>query len=241
FEAEREIGGQFRLASRIPGKSDYGRTVAYFAGELGRLGVEIRTGRPVTVESLEELAEAEAVILATGVRPRNPGVPGMELPHVWSYTQALLEAAGGGAPVAVVGAGGIGVDVAHFFSRAGCRVTLMRRGGRIGEHIGRSTRWVLLRELREQGVEMLTGITYERIAPEGVLIRTADGRSRLIAAARVIIAAGQEPHDPLSRALQRAGRRFRVVGGARTAGELDAVRAFREGALAAHALLGGRT
>jgi 2,4-dienoyl-CoA reductase (NADPH2) len=194
----------------------------------------------VDVESLGGLADAEAVILATGVRPRNPDLPGMELPHVRSYSQALLDAAGGGVPVAVIGAGGIGVDVAHFVSRAGCQVTLMRRGGPIGEHIGRSTRWVLLRELREQGVEMLTGVSYERIAPEGVLIRDA-GRSRLIAAGRVIIAAGQEPHDPLSRALQRAGRRFRVVGGARTAGELDAVRAFREGALAAHALLGGRT
>ncbi|HEX8757355.1 MAG TPA: FAD-dependent oxidoreductase [Steroidobacteraceae bacterium] len=237
FEAELEIGGQFRLASKVPGKADYGRTVAYFAGELGRLGVEIRTGRPIDVGSLEELADAEAVILATGVRPRNPDLPGMELPHVRSYSQALLEAAGGGVPVAIIGAGGIGVDVAHFFSRAGCRVTLMCRGGRIGEHIGRSTRWVLLQELREQGVEMLTGVTYERIAAEGVLIRDAEGRSRLIAAGRVIIAAGQEPHDRLSAALQRAGRPFRVVGGARTAGELDAVRAFREGALAAHALV----
>lgn len=238
FEAEGQIGGQFRLASQVPGKSDYGHTIAYFAGELGRLGVEIRTGRPLAVESLAELADAEAVILATGVRPRLADLPGAELPHVWPYPRALLEVSGGGVPVAVIGAGGIGVDVAHFFSRAGCRVTLMRRGGRIGEHIGRSTRWVLLQELRERGVEMLTGVTYERITAEGVLIRDAEGHSRLIAAGRVIIAAGQEPHDPLSAALQRAGRRFRVVGGARTAGELDAVRAFREGALAAHALLG---
>lgn len=240
FEAEGEIGGQFRLARLIPGKSDYGRTVDYFVSELGRLGVEIRAGQAIDVDSLGELGDAEAVILATGVRARDPGLPGRELPHVRSYSQALLETAGG-VPVAVIGAGGIGVDVAHFFSRAGCRVTLMCRGGRVGEHIGRSTRWVLLRELREQDVEMLTGVTYERIAPDGVLIRDSDGRNRLVPAGRVIIATGQEPHDPLSAALQRIGRRFRVVGGARTAGELDAVRAFREGALAAHTLLGELT
>ncbi|MGH8303597.1 MAG: FAD-dependent oxidoreductase [Steroidobacteraceae bacterium] len=236
FEGEREIGGQFRLAGRIPGKADYARTVAYFAGELDRLGVEIRAGRPIEADSLEGLAHAEAVILATGVRPRSPDLPGVELPHVQSYSRALLEAAPDG-PAAVIGAGGIGVDVAHFLSHAGCRVTLMRRGAPVGEHIGRSTRWVLLQALREQGVEMLTGVSYERITPDGVLIRDTAGRPRMIEARRVIVAAGQEPHDPLSAALQRAGCRFQVVGGARAAGELDAVRAFREGALAAHALL----
>jgi 2,4-dienoyl-CoA reductase (NADPH2) len=237
FEAAQEIGGQFRLASRIPGKADYARTVAYFARELDRLGVEVRIGRAIEGHSVQALEGAEAVILATGVRPRHPQLPGMELPHVRSYSRALLEPVPDGGPAVVIGAGGIGVDVAHYLSHAGCRVTLMRRGAPIGEHIGRSTRWVLLRALRERGVEMLTGVSYERIAPEGVLIRDADGRGRLIEARQVIIAAGQEPHDPLSPALERAGRRFRVVGGARAAGELEAVRAFREGALAAHALL----
>lgn len=240
FEAEREIGGQFRLASKVPGKGDYARTVAYFAGELTRLRVAVRTGKAMDVDSMEELAGAEAVILATGVRPRNPDLPGMELPHVRPYSQALLEDAGHQGPAVVIGAGGIGVDVAHFLSHAGCKVTLMRRGAPIGEHIGRSTRWVLLQALRERGVEMLTGVRYERIGAEGVLIRDAAGRARLVEAALVVTAAGQEPHDPLSAALQRAGRRFCLVGGARAAGELDAVRAFREGALAARKLLGER-
>lgn len=240
FEAGREIGGQFRLASRVPGKGDYAPTVAYFAGELDRLRVEVRTGKAIEADCMEALAGAEAVIVATGVRPRNPHLPGMELPHVRSYSRALLEDAGHDGPAVVIGAGGIGVDVAHFLSHAGRKVTLMRRGAPIGERIGRSTRWVLLQALREQGVEMLTGVRYEPIAAEGVLIRDAAGHARLIEAARVVVAVGQEPHDPSSAALEQAGRRFRLVGGARVAGELDAVRAFREGALAAHALLSER-
>ncbi len=240
FEAELQIGGQFRLASRIPGKADYARTVAYFARELDRLGVEVRAGQAIESDSLQELEGAEAVIVATGVRPRRPLLRGIELPHVRAYPRALLEPVADDGPAVVLGAGGIGVDVAHYLSHAGCRVTLTRRGAPIGEHIGRSTRWVLLRALRERGVEMLTGVSYEGIAPDGVLIRDDAGRGRLIEARQVVIAAGQEPHDPLSAALERAGRRFRVVGGARAAGELDAVRAFREGALAAHALLSER-
>src|SRR6185437_12017136 len=114
FEAEREIGGQFRLASRVPGKGDYARTITYFAGELARLGVEVRAGRAIEVESMEALEGAEAVILATGVRPRHPVLAGTELPHVRSYSRALLETVTDRGPAVVIGAGGIGVDVAQF-------------------------------------------------------------------------------------------------------------------------------
>ena len=238
FEAQPKLGGQFRLASRVPGKSDYARTIGYFETELERLGVEIRTGFAIEADTLDTLDGAQAVIVATGVRARVPVLEGLDRPQVRFYPQALLEASPEpGLVHAVIGAGGIGVDVAHYLSHGGCRVTLMRRGQPVGEHIGRSTRWVLLRGLRERGVEMLTGVTYERIVPQGVRVRDAQGRDRLVEAGRVVIAAGQEPHDPLSGALERAGKAFRVVGGARAAGELDAVRAFREGAEAAYELL----
>lgn len=238
FEAQGKLGGQFRLASRVPGKGDYARTIEYFETELRRLGVEIRTGCSVEPKALDALDGAFAVVIATGVHPRSPDLEGIELPQVRRYSEALLEACPEPGPVAVIGAGGIGVDVAHYFSHGGCRVTLMRRGAPIGEHIGRSTRWVLLRGLRERGVQMLTGMRYERICPQGVWVADGHGERRLIEAVRVVIAAGQEPHDPLSAQLERAGKTCRVVGGARLAGELDAVRAFREGAEAAYDLLG---
>src|SRR6185437_7875763 len=75
-------------------------------------------------DSLRELEGAEAVILATGVRPRQPQLHGIELPHVRFYPRALLESVADSGPAVVLGAGGIGVDVAHYLSHAGCRVTL---------------------------------------------------------------------------------------------------------------------
>lgn len=238
YESQQELGGQFRLASRIPGKADFARTVAYFERELQHLGAEIRLGRRIDADSAAELDEYAGVIVASGVVPKAIELPGVELPIVRAYPQALLEPLAGAGPVAIVGAGGIGVDVAHLYSRLGRPVTLMCRGSAVGTHIGRSTRWVLLRELRERGVQILTGVAYERITPAGVWIRDPQGRERLVEAQAIVVAAGQQSDDPLSALLESRGRPYRVVGGARDTHELDAVRAFREGALAARALLG---
>jgi 2,4-dienoyl-CoA reductase (NADPH2) len=237
YEAQHELGGQFRLASRIPGKEAFGHTVAHFERELLRLGAQIRLGRQIDTGSADELAAYAGVIVASGVVPRRLGLPGIDLAGVRAYPEAILESAVGRGPVAIIGAGGIGVDVAHLASRQGRTVTLMCRSGTVGAHIGRSTRWVILRELRERGVEMLTGVTYERITAAGVVIRDREGRERLVAAETVVVAAGQQTEDPLSAALERRGRPCRVVGGARATDGLDAVRAFREGAEAARALL----
>ena len=268
FEAADRIGGQFRMACRIPGKGDFGRTIEYFEAELARLGVTVHLRSPVG--HADALAGFDAVVVATGVVPRAVDLPGSGLPHVVSYAELLLD--GGDIPrdaVAIIGAGGIGVDVAHllshrpdgdprasFYARYGLdpptgpppapatgprrAVTLMRRGTRIGERIGPSTRWAVLQELRMAGVEILTGIAYERIEPGAVLIRDPDGTARRVAADTVVIAAGQEPELALAGALKRAAIPHLVIGGAAGATELDAERAFREGTNAPRNLAHGR-
>jgi 2,4-dienoyl-CoA reductase (NADPH2) len=236
YEAESRLGGQFRLACRIPGKEDFARTIEYFERELRTLGVDIRLGERIGADAAAMLEPFDGVIVASGVAPRSIDLPGAELPLVRAYPDAVLASAED--PIAIIGAGGVGVDVAHLHSHHGRRVTLMCRGNVVGQRIGRSTRWVLLRALRERGVAILTGVSYERIAPDGVWIREREERPRLIEARTVVIAAGQESRNPLSAALERCGLPFRVVGGARAATELDAVRAFREGSLAARELAG---
>jgi 2,4-dienoyl-CoA reductase (NADPH2) len=258
FEAASGLGGQFRLACRVPGKEDFARTISYFEAELDRLGVSVSLGSRIDDEAA--LEEFDGVVLSTGVVPRSIDLPGAELPHVLSYPDALDGSATvqGGESVAIIGAGGIGVDVAHFLShrpagdpaaafyaahrlRPGgpprgraryARVTLMRRGARVGERIGPSTRWAVLQELGMAGVSIMTGVNYERIEPGSVLVRDSDGHARRVTADTVVIAAGQEAHAPLRAALEAEGRAHVVIGGAAGAGELDAERAFREGALA---------
>lgn len=238
YEAAAALGGQFRLASRIPGKADYARTVDYFQEELQRLGVEIRLQHRVDGTSGRELDRYEGVIVATGVVPRKIDLPGADLPLVRSYPEAVSEASTLADPIAIIGAGGIGVDIAHLLSETGRRVSLLCRGEVVGKRIGRSTRWVLLQALRSRDTQIVTGVAYLRITAEGVWLRERSGPPRLIEARTIVIAAGQESCDDLSSTLERQGRPHRVVGGARAAGELDGVRAFREGAHGAHSLLG---
>lgn len=114
YEAAGEIGGQFNLARRIPGKEEFAETLRYFARQLELGGVLVKLSTPVTAADLIAGGYDE-VVLATGVRPRVPSVPGIDHPSVLSYVDVIM-----GAPVgqrvAVLGAGGIGFDVATFLT-----------------------------------------------------------------------------------------------------------------------------
>ncbi|MGH2939855.1 MAG: FAD-dependent oxidoreductase [Solirubrobacterales bacterium] len=128
--------------------------------------------------------------------------------------------------------------MAELSNTAGPAVTLMRRSGRIGSGIGRTTKWVWLDALKHAGVETRTGLAYRQITPNGIEIEVEDGGVELIAADRVVIAAGQERRDELRPLLERLEVPHRVVGGALNPSELNAVRAFGDGLRAAYELAG---
>ncbi|TDW15855.1 NADPH-dependent 2,4-dienoyl-CoA reductase [Kribbella kalugense] len=115
FEKDGEIGGQFGIARRIPGKEEFAETIRYYRRRLDLTGVKLHLGRRATVE---DLAGFDEIVLATGVVPRVPAIPGIDHPKVLSYAEAVREGKPVGATVAVIGAGGIGVDVSEFLTTA---------------------------------------------------------------------------------------------------------------------------
>jgi 2,4-dienoyl-CoA reductase (NADPH2) len=115
FEANEFIGGQFDMARRIPGKEEFSETIRYFTTMLDRLGVTVRLGTRV---SAAELAGYDDVVLATGVAPRIPAIPGIDHPMVLTYAEAITGAKPVGKTVAVIGAGGIGFDVSELLVTA---------------------------------------------------------------------------------------------------------------------------
>jgi 2,4-dienoyl-CoA reductase (NADPH2) len=112
----REIGGQFNLARRIPGKEEFGETLRYFRTRLKDLKVDVQLNRRVTSADFQGYNH---VVVATGILPRTPAIPGIEHAKVTSYIDLLEGRKQAGKKVAVIGAGGIGFDVAEFLTHAG--------------------------------------------------------------------------------------------------------------------------
>ncbi len=115
FERDAGIGGQLNLARLIPGKEEFHGLVTYYTNAVAEAGIDLRLGTDATAA---DLAGYDEVILATGVLPRDPGIPGQDLPHVLGYLD-VLRGAPVGPRVAIVGAGGIGFDIAEFLSHSG--------------------------------------------------------------------------------------------------------------------------
>ncbi|HEX4300247.1 MAG TPA: NADPH-dependent 2,4-dienoyl-CoA reductase [Gammaproteobacteria bacterium] len=113
FDAADEIGGQFNMAKRVPGKEEFHETLRYFRRRLALAQVRLELGQRADAAGLRA-AGFDAVVLATGVLPRDPGIPGMDHPKTLSYIDVLLTGKPVGKRVAIVGAGGIGFDVAEF-------------------------------------------------------------------------------------------------------------------------------
>ncbi|WP_078849954.1 FAD-dependent oxidoreductase [Streptomyces sp. NRRL F-5126] len=266
FEAACEPGGQFRMAGQVPGKADFAATIRHHVAELAERGAPLHLGHRIGRKDTALLRTFDGVVLASGVLPVRPTLPGLALPGVVDYAQAFAAPHVLGPRVAVIGGGGIAVDLAHLLTAGNVReptpaeflashavtggspgparpaapareVTLMRRGGRVGAGIGPSTRWVALSQLRAAGVTTLVGVAYEEITREGVVVTDAEGERRLVAADHVVLAAGQEPERDARATLRGAGVVFEAAGGVTGAAGLNAVRATAEGLRAAHRLV----
>jgi len=118
FEADSEIGGQFNLAKRIPGKEEFFETLRYFHRQIEITGVELRLNARVTPAELDA-GGFDEIVLATGVTPRIPEIDGLDHPSVLDYLEVIRGTKPVGESVAIIGAGGIGFDVATLLTQSG--------------------------------------------------------------------------------------------------------------------------
>ncbi|MFE0172858.1 FAD-dependent oxidoreductase [Streptomyces sp. NPDC059002] len=123
FDAAAEIGGQLNVARKVPGKEEFDETLRYFRTQLELRGVDVRLNTVVTADELAEAAYDD-VVVATGVTPRIPEIPGIDHPSVVGYLDVLRDEAPVGERVAILGAGGIGFDVAEFLTDGGEKASL---------------------------------------------------------------------------------------------------------------------
>jgi len=266
FDKADRIGGQLNMARVIPGKEEFHGLVAWFDTMLTDHAVERRLGRATSMDDLKQFDE---VVIASGVLPRDPGIPGQDGKNVLSYLDVLSGNAEVGARVVIVGAGGIGFDVAEYLTqehpsptenltewmlewgvtdpdqaRSGLspegpqpqpparHVTLLqRKAERPGKRLGKTTGWIHRASLKMKGVEMLSGVNYERIDYQGLHVTSGESRENptLVQADTVVLCAGQISDRSLADALADHDIPVHVVGGADVAAELDAKRAIDQG------------
>jgi len=270
FEANGEIGGQFNVAKKIPGKEEFHETLRYFKRRLDQTGVKIRLNHRAQAA---DLAEFDEVVLATGITPRRVDIPGIDHPKVLNYLDVLKHGKPVGKQVAIIGAGGIGFDTAEFITHEGVPTSLdidgflrewgidksltqkgglspegakphgsprkvwllQRKTSKVGDGLGKTTGWVHRQTLKMKQVEMLSGVSYEKIDDAGLHIRIKD-KTDVLPVDNVIICAGQEPLRELQSALEAAGKKVHLIGGADVAAELDAKRAIDQGSRLAAAI-----
>lgn len=125
YEQAAKIGGQLNMAVKIPGKEEFKETLRYFSRQLELQGVDVRLNTPATARNLTE-AGYDEIVIATGVYPRRPTIKGIDHAKVLSYVQVLADNQAVGPRAAIVGAGGIGFDVAEFISHPGVFTSLDR-------------------------------------------------------------------------------------------------------------------
>lgn len=113
FDEAKEIGGQFNIAKQVPGKEEFHETIRYFSTMLKKEGVNLQLGKRVSADDLKDFDE---VVLATGIIPNVPSLPGVDHPKVMGYLDVLKHGKPVGQRVAIVGGGGIGVDTAEFLT-----------------------------------------------------------------------------------------------------------------------------
>lgn len=173
FDAANQIGGQFNLAKRIPGKEEYAHTLRYYASGLSRHGVRLQLGKSIVAADLAG-QDFEHVILATGIRPRKLDLPGSDLPGVVGYSDVIEGRVPAGQRVAIIGAGGIGFDVAemlthedldtsnerdHFAATWGIDYEVTARGGLVQPQTPKPARQVWLLQRKEEALGKRLGKT----------------------------------------------------------------------------------
>ncbi len=166
FDAGSEIGGQFNIAKQVPGKEEFFETLRYFGKQIALTGVTLKLKHRVAAQELVD-AGFQHVVLATGVTPRTPDIPGIDHPKVVGYLDVLRDKCAVGHDVALIGAGGIGFDVAEyllhegtspsldkakFFAEWGVDTAYANRGGLTPAHIEPSPRKVTLLQRKESKV-----------------------------------------------------------------------------------------
>jgi len=260
WEKTDRLGGQVNLAQVPPGKQEFAKITASLKKRVGRRGVKIKLKAEVTRQKVDEI-KPEVLVVASGAKPLEIKVPGIDKPHVVSAWDVLMErVADIGRNVVIIGGSATGCETAHFIASLGVpspetaaflmyhsaeapeyTINLLHNPGRtitvidllprMAENVGRTARWVLMKNLRLMGVDLRPNTKLLEITAEEVIVETG-GATDVIPADTVIMAVGAVPVNELAQALEGGDLNIITIGDAKSPRKItDAIREGFEEAL----------
>lgn len=201
IEKEKVLGGQLIIAAVPPHKWELERYRQHMITIMERAGVVVRKGREATAPTILR-QKPDAVVVATGVQPFIPDIPGKRRHNVVKAFDVLSGKKDTGRRVAIIGGELVGCETAEYLAAKGKRVTVLRRGAEMAVDVGPSQRAPLLERLEKAGVKMMPGVKYDEITRKGLVITNKAGQKELIRADTVVIAAGSRSNNGLAEALK---------------------------------------
>ncbi len=242
YEQSNRLGGQLYLAAAPPGRDEFSQLAKDLEKQLVVRNIPVVFNKAVDRRVIAS-ENPDAVIVATGAKPVTPPIPGIDLPHVVQAWDVLEDRAATGSTVAIIGGGAVGVETALFLAEKGTlsaqavkfllvnkaeepdalyematkgtkKVLLVEMLEKIGQDIGKSTRWGMMQEMARSGITTITKSKVIEITPDGLTIEK-DGSTEIIAADTIVVAAGSVSENPIEPILKELGIPFQVAGDAK--------------------------
>jgi 2,4-dienoyl-CoA reductase (NADPH2) len=248
YEKESDIGGQLWIAGAAPHKQEFLEFVRYYRALINKHQIPLHLNTAVNANFVKR-QNPDYVILAEGAQPAQPDIEGADDPGVYSAWQVMKENPVLGKSVAVIGGGSVGLETALFIAAKGTitpetlhflfayeavsaerlrelmfqgssRVTVFEMLPRIGQDVGKSTRWILFDNLKRYKVSVKTGTTVTSVR-NGVIKYEKDGKQEQMPFDTVVLASGSQPVDGLSGEVKKLGIPFATVGDCIRPGKLN--------------------
>ncbi|MFC1937866.1 FAD-dependent oxidoreductase, partial [Chloroflexota bacterium] len=196
WERETRLGGQLVQAAIPPHKDRLNALTTFLETQVRKAGVDVAPGKEATAALVEQF-QPEVAIIATGVKPFTPDIPGMDKAHCVQAIDILGGKASVGDKVVVIGGELVGCETAEFLAERGKKVTVTRRKPEMAAAVGPTMRRFFLDRLLAKGVILLPGVSYREIVPQGLVVTTREGETKTIEADTIVLAAGAISNNKL--------------------------------------------